>query len=253
MRHKLTYLRRTDTGVRRFRELVWELTTLLAYEALADVSVAEVKVTTPLGQATGQVLAERIALVPILRAGLGMVDPIWNLIPDAQVGHIGLFRDEETLRPIEYYCKLPPASQVDVCLLLDPMLATGGSAVTACSILKRHGMRHIKYVGLIAAPPGIAQMHEMHPDVDIHIAAADSCLNDKGYIVPGLGDAGDRLFGTKLEEAVHTPVIQGQTEPLLPGRDRRRAFGACPEQSEGAASPTARPLAELRPALTEDP
>jgi uracil phosphoribosyltransferase len=204
--HKLTHLRRTDTGVRRFRELVWELTTLLAYEALADLAVAEMEVTTPLDSMTGQILAERIALVPILRAGLGMVDPIWNLIPDAQVGHIGLFRDEESLRPIEYYCKLPPANQVDVCLLLDPMLATGGSAVMACNILKRHGMRRIKYVGIIAAPQGIALMEQQHPDVEITIAAADCCLNDKGYIVPGLGDAGDRLFGTKLDEAVHVPL-----------------------------------------------
>jgi uracil phosphoribosyltransferase len=209
VRHKLTYLRRTDTGVRRFRELVWELTTLLAYEALADLAVAEMEVTTPLDRTTGHVLAERIALVPILRAGLGMVDPIWNLIPDAQVGHIGLFRDEESLRPIEYYCKLPPANQVDVCLLLDPMLATGGSAVMACNILKRHGMRRIKYVGIIAAPQGIAHMEQQHPDVEITIAAADCCLNDKGYIVPGLGDAGDRLFGTKLDEAVHVPLPLG--------------------------------------------
>jgi uracil phosphoribosyltransferase len=209
--------------VRRFRELVWELTTLLAYEALADLSLAQVEVTTPLQQASGAVLSERIALVPILRAGLGMVDPIWNLIPDAQVGHIGLFRDEQTLNPIEYYCKLPPASQVDVCLLLDPMLATGGSAVTACGILKRHGMPRIKYVGLIAAPQGIARMQQIHPDVEIHIAAADSCLNDRGYIVPGLGDAGDRLFGTKLDEAVHAPLVHTQLET--------------PPAGTGAASP----------------
>ncbi len=148
---------------------------------------------------------ERVALVPVLRAGLGMVDPIWNLIPDAQVGHIGLYRDEETLQPVEYYSKLPPANQVDVCLLLDPMLATGGSAVAACNILKRWGMQRIKYVGLIAAPEGIARLHSAHPDVDIHIAAADCCLNDKGYIVPGLGDAGDRLFGTKVDEAARIP------------------------------------------------
>jgi uracil phosphoribosyltransferase len=223
VRHKLTYLRRTDTGVRRFRELVWELTTLLAYEALADLAVTEMQVTTPLDHTTGQVLAERIALVPILRAGLGMVDPIWNLIPDAQVGHIGLFRDEESLRPIEYYCKLPPANQVDVCLLLDPMLATGGSAVLACDILKRQGMRRIKYVGIIAAPQGIARMEQQHPDVEITIAAADCCLNDKGYIVPGLGDAGDRLFGTKLDEAVHLPLPLGwareKESPTPAGRD----------------------------------
>jgi uracil phosphoribosyltransferase len=205
VRHKLTVLRESQTGVRRFRELLWELTTLLAYEALADLAVRETTVTTPLDEAQGYVLAERLALVPVLRAGLGMVDPIWNLIPDAQVGHIGLYRDEETLQPVEYYCKLPPASQVDVCLLLDPMLATGGSAVAACNILKRQGQRRIKYLGLIAAPEGIARFRHAHPDVDVHIAAADRCLNDRGYIVPGLGDAGDRLFGTRMELAARIP------------------------------------------------
>lgn len=205
VRHKLTQLRRTETGVRRFREIVWEITTLLAYEALADLAVVERSVTTPLDEATGCVLDERVALVPVLRAGLGMVDPIWNLIPDAQVGHIGLYRDEATLQPVEYYSKLPPADEADICLLLDPMLATGGSAVAACNILKRGGMRRIKYLGLIAAPEGIARMYETHPDVAIHIAAADCCLNDKGYIVPGLGDAGDRLFGTKVDEPSRIP------------------------------------------------
>ncbi len=205
VRHKLTLLRQSDTGVRRFQELVWELTTLLAYEALADLTVVDKTVTTPLSEAAGYALVEQVALVPVLRAGLGMVDPIWNLLPEAQVGHIGLYRDEETLEPVQYYCKLPPANQVDVCLLLDPMLATGGSAVAACNILKRNGLRRIKYVGLIAAPDGIDRLHETHPDVDIHIAAADCCLNDKGYIVPGLGDAGDRLFGTKMDEAARIP------------------------------------------------
>jgi uracil phosphoribosyltransferase len=208
VRHKLTILRQTDTGVRRFRELVWELTTLLAYEALADLALAEKSVKTPLDQAAGHVLADRVALVPILRAGLGMVDPIWNLLPEAQIGHIGLYRDEETLEPVEYYSKLPPASQVDICLLLDPMLATGGSAVAACNILKRSGIERIKYLGLIAAPEGIARLHEAHPDVHIHLAAADCCLNDRGYIVPGLGDAGDRLFGTKVDEAERIPPAE---------------------------------------------
>jgi uracil phosphoribosyltransferase len=205
VQHKITHLRQTKTGVRRFKELVCELTTLLAYEALADLALTETEVTTPLDQAAGHVLTDRVGLVPILRAGLGMVDPVWNLIPDAQVGHIGLYRDETSLQPVEYYSKLPPASQVDLCLLLDPMLATGGSAVAACNILKRHGMRRIKYLGLIAAPEGIAHLHRVHPDVDIHIAAADCCLNHRGYIVPGLGDAGDRLFGTKLDEATRIP------------------------------------------------
>ena len=205
VRHKLTVLRQSGTGVRRFQELVWELTTLLAYEALADLALTDTSVTTPLAESAGHVLSERIALVPILRAGLGMVDPIWNLIPDAQVGHIGLYRDEETLQPVQYYSKLPPASQVDVCLLLDPMLATGGSTTAACTILKDHGIRRIKFVGLIAAPEGIAQVHSVHPDIDIHVATVDCCLDDRGYIVPGLGDAGDRLFGTKVDEAAQIP------------------------------------------------
>jgi uracil phosphoribosyltransferase len=211
VRHKVTVLRQTDTGVRRFREVVWELVGLLAYEALADLALVEKEITTPLAPTMGVVLAERIALVPILRAGLGMVDPIWNLLPEAQVGHIGLYRDEETLEPVEYYSKLPPASQVDVCLLLDPMLATGGSAVAACNILKRSGIERIKYLGLIAAPEGIARLHEAHPDVHIHLAAADCCLNDRGYIVPGLGDAGDRLFGTKVDEAERIPPAEERT------------------------------------------
>jgi uracil phosphoribosyltransferase len=205
VRHKLTVLRQSGTGVRRFQELVWELTTLLAYEALADLALTDTSVTTPLAESAGHELSERIALVPILRAGLGMVDPIWNLIPDAQVGHIGLYRDEETLQPVQYYSKLPPASQVDVCLLLDPMLATGGSTTAACTILKDHGIRRIKFVGLIAAPEGIAQVHSVHPDIDIHVATVDCCLDDRGYIVPGLGDAGDRLFGTKVDEAAQIP------------------------------------------------
>jgi uracil phosphoribosyltransferase len=205
---KLTLLRQVQTGVRRFHELMWDISSLLGYEALADLALAEMNVTTPLGPTVGQRLAEQVALVPVLRAGLGMVDPIWNLIPDAQVGHIGLYRDEETLQPVEYFCKLPPVSEVDVCLLLDPMLATGGSATAACSILKRHGIRRIKYVGLIAAPEGIARLHGEHPDVDIHVAKVDCCLNEKGYIVPGLGDAGDRLFGTRIS-APHRLADEG--------------------------------------------
>jgi uracil phosphoribosyltransferase len=212
VQHKLTFLRQSDTGVRRFQELVWELATLLAYEALADLALSETAVITPLAKTTGHILTERVALVPILRAGLGMVDPIWTLIPDAQVGHIGLYRDEVTLQPVEYYSKLPPASQVDVCLVLDPMLATGGSITAACDILKGSGIRRIKYLGIIAAPEGIARLHSAHPEVDIHVAAVDCCLNDKGYIVPGLGDAGDRLFGTKVEEATRIPSTLGQRE-----------------------------------------
>ena len=209
VRHKLTVLRQTDTGVRRFQEVVRELSTLLAYEVLADLALTETTVTTPLAEAAGHILAERVALVPILRAGLGMVDPIWSLIPEAQVGHIGLYRNEDTLQPVEYYCKLPPSSQVDVCLLLDPMLATGGSTTAACNILKGHGIRRVKFLGLIAAPEGITQLHGAHPDVDIHVGVVDCCLNNRGYIVPGLGDAGDRLFGTKVEEATRIPPITG--------------------------------------------
>jgi len=209
VRHKLTVLRQTDTGVRRFQELVKELSTLLAYEVLADLALTETTVTTPLAEAAGHILAERVALVPILRAGLGMVDPIWSLIPEAQVGHIGLYRDEDTLQPVEYYCKLPHSSQVDVCLLLDPMLATGGSTTAACNILKGHGIRRVKFLGLIAAPEGIARLHGAHPDIDIHVGMVDCCLNDRGYIVPGLGDAGDRLFGTKVEEATRIPRTTG--------------------------------------------
>jgi uracil phosphoribosyltransferase len=209
VRHKLTLLRQSGTGIRGFRELLWDLTALLAYEALADLKLTETSVTTPLDVAPGYVLADQVALVPVLRAGLGMVDPVWNLIPDAQVGHIGLYRDEETLQPVEYYSKLPAADEVDVCFLLDPMLATGGSAVAACNILKREGMKRVKFVGLIAAPEGIARMHDAHPDVDIHIAVADCCLNNKGYIVPGLGDAGDRLFGTRVDEASQIPGASG--------------------------------------------
>jgi uracil phosphoribosyltransferase len=167
-----------------------------------------------MGQAAGHRLAEQVALVPILRAGLGMVDPIWDLIPDAQVGHIGLYRDEATLRPVQYYSKLPAANQVDVCLLLDPMLATGGSATAGCDILKRWGIRHIKYIGLIAAPEGITRLHDAHPDVDIYVAAVDCCLNDQGYIVPGLGDAGDRLFGTRISET--QPIADGPTDDARP-------------------------------------
>ena len=201
VRHKLSVLRQADTGVRRFRELAWELTTLLAYEALADLAVANKTIVTPLAETTGYVLKDRVALEPVLRDGLGMVDPIWNLLPEAHIGHIGLYRDEETLEPIEYYSKLPTPGQVDVCLVLDPMLATGGSAVAACNLLTRWGIHRIKYLGLIAAPEGIKRLHEVHPGVDIYVAGVDCCLNDKGYIVPGLGDAGDRLFGTKADDA----------------------------------------------------
>jgi uracil phosphoribosyltransferase len=196
VRHKLTLLRDMKTEPKKFRELIRELTVLLAYEATADLELTDKDVTTPMGQARGAQLADKIGLVPILRAGLGMVEGIWELMPSAEVWHIGLYRDEKTLRPVQYYNKLPISPTVEVCLILDPMLATGGSAVATCDILKKWGAKRIKFVGLIAAPEGIQRLTAAHPDVPIHIATVDERLNDIGYIVPGLGDAGDRQFGT---------------------------------------------------------
>lgn len=194
--HKLTRLRDVATDHKKFRELVHELSALLAYEATADMQTAPRTVETPMGEANGVEVQEKIGLIPILRAGLGMVEGLWNLMPTAQVWHIGLYRNEETLEPVEYYNKLPTAPTVDVCLVLDPMLATGGSAVATVNIIKRWGIKRIKFVGLLAAPEGIKALQDAHPDVDIHVAVIDSHLNDIGYIVPGLGDAGDRQFGT---------------------------------------------------------
>jgi uracil phosphoribosyltransferase len=168
----------------------------MAYEATEDLSTQPIRVTTPLGQADGKELMEKIGLVPILRAGLGMVEGVWELMPSAEVWHIGIYRDEKTLKPVEYYNKLPVEPTVAVCLILDPMLATGGSAVATVDILKRWGVRKVKFVGLIGAPEGIAHLQGHHPDVPIHLAAVDDHLNEVGYIVPGLGDAGDRQFGT---------------------------------------------------------
>ena len=196
VRHKLTLLRNMKTEPKKFRELIRELTVLLAYEATADLALVDKDVTTPMGQARGAQLAEKVGLVPILRAGLGMVEGIWELMPSAEVWHIGLYRDEKTLRPVQYYNKLPVSPTVEVCLILDPMLATGGSAVATCDILKKWGAKRIKFVGVIGAPEGIQRLTAAHPDVPIHIATVDERLNDIGYIVPGLGDAGDRQFGT---------------------------------------------------------
>jgi len=194
--HKLTKLRDRNTEPKKFRELIREIAALIAYEATLDLATVPTTVQTPLAVAPGTVLREKVGLVPILRAGLGMVEGIWDLMPTAEVWHIGLYRDEHTLKPVEYYNKLPIEPTVSVCLVLDPMLATGGSAVAAINILKRWGVIKIKFVGLIAAPEGIENLSRNHPDVPIHIAAVDSHLNDIGYIVPGLGDAGDRQFGT---------------------------------------------------------
>ncbi len=194
--HKLALLRSVDTKPKKFRELVRELAILLAYEATTDLETAPIQITTPMGPASGRDLAMGIGLVPVLRAGLGMVEGIWEMMPGAEVWHIGLKRDERTLQPMQYYANKPVAPRVQVCLILDPMLATGGSAVATCSLLKEWGVSHIKYIGLIAAPEGIARLQQHHPDVAIHVGAIDDHLNEIGYIVPGLGDAGDRQFGT---------------------------------------------------------
>lgn len=194
--HKLSKLRDIKTEPKKFRELVREMAGLLAYEATADLKIDTVEVQTPLKMTTGHVLLEKIGLVPILRAGLGMVEGIWELMPSAEVWHIGIYRDEKTLKPVEYYNKLPTEPTVSVCLVLDPMLATGGSAVATVDVLKRWGVNRIKFVGLIGAPEGVRLLQEHHPDVPIHLAALDDHLNEIGYIVPGLGDAGDRQFGT---------------------------------------------------------
>jgi uracil phosphoribosyltransferase len=194
--HKLAILRDENSEPKKFREVVRELSWLIGYEALADATVEPIEVRTPMETMTAHKLGERIGLVPILRAGLGMVDAMLELMPTAQVWHLGLFRDERTLRPVEYYNKLPDSATVDLCLILDPMLATGGSATAAIEVLKRWGAVKIKLVNLIAAPEGVEAVSSAHPDVAIYCAALDRGLNDKGYIQPGLGDAGDRQFGT---------------------------------------------------------
>ena len=194
--HKLTKLRDKNTDPKKFRELVREIAGLLAYEATSDMVLTPTAVETPLALTTGAELKEKIGLVPILRAGLGMVEGIWGLMPTAEVWHIGLYRDERTLKPVEYYNKLPVEPTVSVCLILDPMLATGGSAVATVDVLERWGVKKIKFVGLIGAPEGIALLRQHHPEVPIHLAAIDERLNEHGFILPGLGDAGDRQFGT---------------------------------------------------------
>lgn len=194
--HKLSLLRRTTTEPKKFRELIREISILLACEATADLELVAHEVETPLGMSPGGALKGKIGLVPVLRAGLGMVEGIWELMPGAEVWHMGLRRDEETLEPIYYYAHKPVAPRVGVCLLLDPMLATGGSLIAAIDLLKSWGVANIRYLGLLAAPEGVERLQETHPDVSMYLGAIDSHLNDKGYIVPGLGDAGDRQFGT---------------------------------------------------------
>ncbi|HET6317170.1 MAG TPA: uracil phosphoribosyltransferase [Chloroflexota bacterium] len=196
VRHKVTLLRHVETEPKKFRELVRELSMLLCYEATRDLTLVPDTVPTPMGTAEGFSLRTNIGLVPILRAGLGMVEGVLEMIPTAEVWHIGLYRDERTLHPVEYYNRLPTPNRVQLSLVLDPMLATGGTAEASVDILKRWGCGRIKYLGLIAAPEGVKKLGDAHPDVPIHVAALDERLNDIGYIVPGLGDAGDRQFGT---------------------------------------------------------
>ncbi|OUN84979.1 MULTISPECIES: uracil phosphoribosyltransferase [Eubacteriales] len=198
VQHKVSHLRDRNTGTKEFKELVSEIATLLCYEATRDLPTEEVEIETPVAIAKTRVLSGRkLALVPILRAGLGMVDGMLSLLPAAKVGHIGLYRNEETLEPVEYYCKLPSDIAERDVMVLDPMLATGGSAVDAITQIKKRGAKSIKFLAIIAAPEGLERLHTTHPDVDIYVAALDEKLNENGYIIPGLGDAGDRIFGTK--------------------------------------------------------
>ncbi len=198
VQHKISFIRRTDTGTKDFRQTIGEIAMLICYEATRDLQLADVEIETPICKTTVKELKGRkMAIIPILRAGLGMVDGILDLVPAAKVGHIGLYRDPETLKPVEYYCKLPADCAERDVFVVDPMLATGGSAVAAIQMLKDKGCKNIRFMCIIAAPEGVKAMQEAHPDVDMFIGALDEKLNDHGYIVPGLGDAGDRIFGTK--------------------------------------------------------
>lgn len=198
LQHKLSILRDERTGSKEFREVVSEIATLMCYEATRDLPLEEVEIKTPITTAKFKTLAgKKLAIVPVLRAGLGMVDGILELLPAAKVGHIGLYRDPDTLEPVEYYCKMPNDIAERDIIILDPMLATGGSASAAIQFIKNYDVKHIKLMNIIAAPEGIERVHKDHPDVEIYVAAVDEKLNDHGYIVPGLGDAGDRIFGTK--------------------------------------------------------
>ena len=198
IQHKLSILRDEKTSVKEFRELISEIAKLMCYEATRDLPLEEVKVKTPVAEATCyRIAGKKLAIVPILRAGLGMVDGMVDMMPNVKVGHIGLFRDPETLEPVKYYFKMPPDITERDAIIVDPMLATGGSAIAAATFLKETGVKNIKLMCIIAAPEGVAAMQKAHPDVDIFAAAEDDHLNEHGYIVPGLGDAGDRIFGTK--------------------------------------------------------
>ncbi|MCI8696928.1 uracil phosphoribosyltransferase [uncultured Acetatifactor sp.] len=198
IQHKIGLIRKKETGTKDFRQTISEIAMLICYEATRELKLADVEIETPICQTTVKELSgKKMAIVPILRAGLGMVDGMLNLIPAAKVGHIGLYRDPETLKPVEYYCKLPADCAEREVFVVDPMLATGGSSVAAIRMLKEKGCRNIHFMCIIAAPEGIQAMKEAHPDVDVYVGALDERLNDHGYIVPGLGDAGDRIFGTK--------------------------------------------------------
>lgn len=198
IQHKLSIIRDKNTGSKDFRTIVSEIAMLMAYEVTRDLNMADIEIETPICKATCKTLAgKKMAIVPILRAGLGMVDGMLNLIPAAKVGHVGMYRDEETLQPVEYFCKLPQDIDERNVMIVDPMLATGGSAIDAISLLKSKGAKNIKLAVLVAAPCGVEAVQKAHPDVDIYTASIDEKLNENGYIVPGLGDAGDRLFGTK--------------------------------------------------------
>jgi len=196
--HKISILRKKDTSTKEFRELISELAMMLCLEALKDAELHEVEIETPIIKTRGKILNEDdYAFVPILRAGMGMVDGILRLFPNAKIGHIGLYRNENTLEPVEYYCKLPQGIENKTVIVLDPMLATGGSGSSAIQMIKNRGVKHIKFLSIIAAPEGLEKIKKNHPDVEIYSAYKDSCLNENGYIVPGLGDAGDRIYGTK--------------------------------------------------------
>ena len=198
VQHKISMLRNKNTGTNEFRKLIEEIAMLMGYEALSDLPLEDVEIETPICKMVGKELSgKKLAVVPILRAGLGMVDGMLSMIPAAKVGHIGLYRNEETLEPVEYYCKLPQDCAERDVFVVDPMLATGGSSVAAITMLKNRGVKKIRFMCIVAAPQGIERMKEEHPDVDIYVGALDDHLNENGYIVPGLGDAGDRIFGTK--------------------------------------------------------
>jgi len=198
IQHKVGVIRRIETGSKDFRAMIGEIASFITYEATKDLKLQDVEIETPICKTTVKELAgKKMAIVPILRAGLGMVEGMLTMIPSAKVGHIGMYRNEETLEPIEYYCKIPADCDERDVFVVDPMLATGGSAVSAITMLKKRGVKNIRFLCIIAAPEGIKKLQEAHPDVDIYIGALDSHLNENGYIVPGLGDAGDRIFGTK--------------------------------------------------------